>query len=1117
MIRDDSAPVLDDTSPWPGLAAFSEQFQRYFFGRTVELEDLFRRVRRETLTVLYAQSGLGKTSLLQAGLFPRLREEGFLPIPIRLDYAEAEPGVRADADPPGKQITHAIARALEARGLTEASDPLVAPGPWEYLHDVDLVIPDETGSPLVPVLVFDQFEELFTFGADRHDEGKFADRIAAVLGDLVENRLPRELERALEQHPALVDRYEFTRSNYRVLLSFREDFLSHMHGLRGDIPSIILNNVRLTRFDRRQALEVVAKPAAARQLVTRTVAEAIVQAVAGKETGTESTPPHRAGEVRTLESISKERQGQRLEVDPALLSIFCQLLNRLRLERNEPTISLDLVASHRDKVMRDFYLSCFKGLSPPPHPGVKAFVEDYLLTSKGYRDRLTLERAREILVADYGGKPEELGLLVERRLLQIEERGKTPQIELTHDVLAPIASAERIQRVRDMELRQSEERQRAELERAELENREAKAREAAASAALAVSKRRQRVTRLLLGGVAIFAVAAAWLGARAEREARKSGEMLAIFCSYGLTLLDEFSDSTAGNPRLTGAFNSLVEISDQSVRVLMQQESDAACPWRLTARVKSASAGLQLELGDTAYASRQAIAGLAAAQRLLSWSDYLSRSAARNSFTDLTSHLYFSLNDSLSLVSANQALPLLEELDPGENRSLFDRRARVNHYGALAWLRLREPDSADVWVKRGLAVAAVGRGRDDQNQDGLLYTISQLHIRQSESDTLRFSADGNSRWKDSAIAASRRAVDATRDRMALGHTRVSHMWHARMQNWHGLLAGRLSRQDEALAAFDSSLALWRNFREESEGDQGSARARAALAGMILVATNRSRLELARGNHATAWASARLVDSSALSLIRLDASPVNRHYRAQAAMLMGEIQDSAGNRVLSDSAYHVAMRIDSLSLDAARDDGDTDTELAAIRTVVEIANALVAAVGRRAVQDTINKPEEDRRQALRALELERVRYREAIVFARREGVRIADAEDFSDRQKEASDSSLGTALGNLSWTYLLLGQGEAAARAAEEGFRRSPKDTFIIPNYVNALVLSGREDDAATQFAKHAGQDVEVPTIKFQCAVDRDIEELRARGVASDQHVASVKRLVARHPVACPPR
>ena len=53
--------------------------------------ELGRRVQRKLLTVLFGQSGLGKSSILQAGVFPRLRTDGFCPIYIRLDHADGAP------------------------------------------------------------------------------------------------------------------------------------------------------------------------------------------------------------------------------------------------------------------------------------------------------------------------------------------------------------------------------------------------------------------------------------------------------------------------------------------------------------------------------------------------------------------------------------------------------------------------------------------------------------------------------------------------------------------------------------------------------------------------------------------------------------------------------------------------------------------------------------------------------------------------------------------------------------------------------------------------------------------------------------------------------------------
>ena len=64
--------LADSQHPWIGLASFTEGDREFFAGRGEEIDELFRLVRREVLTLLYGVSGLGKTSLLQAGLFPAL-------------------------------------------------------------------------------------------------------------------------------------------------------------------------------------------------------------------------------------------------------------------------------------------------------------------------------------------------------------------------------------------------------------------------------------------------------------------------------------------------------------------------------------------------------------------------------------------------------------------------------------------------------------------------------------------------------------------------------------------------------------------------------------------------------------------------------------------------------------------------------------------------------------------------------------------------------------------------------------------------------------------------------------------------------------------------------------
>src|SRR5690348_7235254 len=100
---------IDAENPWLGLASFTEESRAWFHGREEEVAELARRVQRKLLTLLFGKSGLGKTSILQAGIVPRVRALGYCPVYVRIDYAQASP-------PPAEQIKQAIQRASEASG-----------------------------------------------------------------------------------------------------------------------------------------------------------------------------------------------------------------------------------------------------------------------------------------------------------------------------------------------------------------------------------------------------------------------------------------------------------------------------------------------------------------------------------------------------------------------------------------------------------------------------------------------------------------------------------------------------------------------------------------------------------------------------------------------------------------------------------------------------------------------------------------------------------------------------------------------------------------------------------------------------------------------------------------
>src|SRR5258708_23178337 len=74
--------TVNSDNPWPGLLPFAEADKGYFRGRQGETEDLLRLVLRERLAVLFGLSGLGKSSLLQAGCFTQHLGRNVFPVSI---------------------------------------------------------------------------------------------------------------------------------------------------------------------------------------------------------------------------------------------------------------------------------------------------------------------------------------------------------------------------------------------------------------------------------------------------------------------------------------------------------------------------------------------------------------------------------------------------------------------------------------------------------------------------------------------------------------------------------------------------------------------------------------------------------------------------------------------------------------------------------------------------------------------------------------------------------------------------------------------------------------------------------------------------------------------------
>ena len=254
-----------------GWSPIEESAHDYFCGREHEAEKLLDKVLDAPVTVLYGRSGLGKTSLLRAGLFPLLREARTF---YRSMFASSSLLGRSRSL---ASCTNASGNRIRAE-VPDAMPPSEQESVWEYLHRADLELWSARNYPLTPVIVLDQFEELFTLGE------RFPDRVDEFrndLGDLAENRIPAELAARIKNDEATAGRFNLRSRNYKLVISLREDFLPHLDEWHRLIPALGRSRMRLLRLQEAEALEAVHKPAA--DLMTEELARRVVGIIAGAD------------------------------------------------------------------------------------------------------------------------------------------------------------------------------------------------------------------------------------------------------------------------------------------------------------------------------------------------------------------------------------------------------------------------------------------------------------------------------------------------------------------------------------------------------------------------------------------------------------------------------------------------------------------------------------------------------------------------------------------------------------------------------------------------------------------------------------------------------------------
>lgn len=215
-----ASTVKTPDTPYKGLFYFEITDEQIFFGRESQIEQLLKKIGVHRLTVLHGVSGAGKTSLINAGLAPKLLREGLIPLyPM--------PGVGKQYQDPGAMI---VRRLLSAMPF----DPT-----FQHLADM----------PLYPLL------KMACQGANGKTLVIFLDRFE----DFFSRQTPEERSPFILE---LAKCYNDDSLPLRFVISIRKDFFSDLFELERVIPTVFFNQVKLEPLTTAQAHLAIFSPAA---------------------------------------------------------------------------------------------------------------------------------------------------------------------------------------------------------------------------------------------------------------------------------------------------------------------------------------------------------------------------------------------------------------------------------------------------------------------------------------------------------------------------------------------------------------------------------------------------------------------------------------------------------------------------------------------------------------------------------------------------------------------------------------------------------------------------------------------------------------------------------------
>jgi len=416
---------------YPGIQPFSRDYRSVFFGRSDDIEGLYKYLNVNKLTVLHGKSGLGKSSLLNAGLIPKFEENNnFLTVFVRFgSYQEGT------TETPKSIFTARIKEELiDADSIFFEDLNIENPSVWQYFKTLQWDFKDFDGV----LLVLDQFEEVFTYPKAAVEE--FGREFSELVNDRIPEHFQKQLYKIADNSNQYLednaDKIQFTNNEMalKILVGIRSDRLSYLDRLSDYLPNILKNLYGLLPLNRTQAEEAITAPAEKKldDLEKRLFGNVAF-----------GTAPFSYDSVFLEHILDFLSKGYHQTIEPFLLQIICQEIEAVVQQRALSTITAADIDS-LDNVVRNYYTNIVKGTATKDNSAtnftefeqliVRYLVETQLInTSSTPNTRISLDQA---VLEKRGATTKILTTLVDRRLLRQEPNTVSGMsYEVSHDTL----------------------------------------------------------------------------------------------------------------------------------------------------------------------------------------------------------------------------------------------------------------------------------------------------------------------------------------------------------------------------------------------------------------------------------------------------------------------------------------------------------------------------------------------------------------------------------------------------------------------------------------------------------------------------------------------------------